>query len=136
MPKTNETPPPTETGPRAFSVILNQIGDGDCQQQLSEKLHQLVKNANAQAKARFATVKGSLTLKINVVADETGVAILGYNIGRKDPEPRRSTTTFWVDKGGNLTVENPRQIELGLRDVSKEKRLKDAGGDVAPAKEA
>jgi hypothetical protein len=114
--------PEEHAGPRSFAVLLQQIAEGECHTQLSEEFHQLVRAASKQAKARVAAVKGTLTLKITVNVDENDVVDLHYDIGRKEPAPRRARSAFWVDKTGNLTVSNPKQIELGLRSVGSDKR--------------
>jgi hypothetical protein len=35
----------------------------------------------------------------------------------KEPEAARERTVFWTTPSGNLTVENPRQTKLPLREV-------------------
>jgi hypothetical protein len=118
--------PEDEAGPRSFAVLLQQIADGECHTQLSEEFHTLVKATQKQAKARVAEVRGVLNLKVTVKVDEHDVVDLSYDITRKEPAPRRARSTFWVDKSGHIVAQNPKQIELGLKDVSKNRPAREA----------
>lgn len=132
---TNETKP-EEKGPRAFSVLLQKIGDGDCHNQLSEELHKLVKEIQKRSSEMSSAQKGKLTLTLSLAGDDAGTLDINYDIKVSAPKPRRPRSTFWIDKAGNVVDQNPRQIELGLRDVSKGKQQpRDVGGDGAPARE-
>lgn len=114
-------PLPDETGPRAFSVILQQIADGDAHSEVSAELQRLLKTMSARAKDQNKSLNGELTLKLKIAVDERGVLAIGYDVKTKEPSPKRAASTFWIDKAGNASVTNPRQIELGLRDVSDKK---------------
>lgn len=116
-----------DEGPRDFSRVLMLLDEGVAHAQLSEELHALAKAVTAQGKARNKTVAGAITLTLRLATDETGVIEVAYDISRKDPKPKRSTSLFWTTKGGNLTEHNPRQQSLpGLREVT---------GGRAPARE-
>jgi hypothetical protein len=113
-----------DEGPRDFGRILALLDEGVALCQLSEELQALTKAVVAQGKARQKTVAGRITLTLTLASDETGVVEAAYDISRKDPKPKRSTSLFWTTKGGNLTEHNPRQQVLPLREV--------AGGRAAP----
>jgi hypothetical protein len=59
---------------------------------------------------------GEITLKIKLIANEE-VITAGYAVAVKEPPQRNKASSFWVTKGGNLTVENPRQTKLPLKEV-------------------
>lgn len=105
-------------GPRSFSRVLALIDEGVAECQLSEELLALTRAVIAQGKARQKTVAGRLTLTLTLASDETGVVEVAYDISRKDPKPKRSTSLFWTTKSGNLTEHNPKQQSLPLREVT------------------
>lgn len=107
-----------DEGPRDFARVLALLDEGVASCQLSEELQTLTKAVIAQGKARNKTVAGRLTLTLQLATDETGVVEVAYDISRKDPRPKRSTSLFWTTKGGNLTEHNPKQQKLPLREVS------------------
>lgn len=107
-----------EASARAFVVLLQQIGDGDCHRQISQDLQQLVKTIQLRSKEQAKAVAGKLTLTLSISGEDDLIDI-AYDIKTTEPKPRRPRTTMWVDKSGNLTQQNPRQTMLGLKDVSK-----------------
>ena len=116
-----------EIAARSFTVFLGKIADGDLEVQASQELLALSKCISAQARAQQKEVKGTLTIKIGFAGDETGALDVSYAIERKEPKPRRARTTFWINREGNVVSQNPRQIELGLRDVSRKPAPRDVG---------
>lgn len=127
---------PESTGPRAFSVFLGKIAEGECHTQLSTELLALSKALLEQSKAQAKGVTGSLTLKLNFAAEE-GMLDVGYSISTTEPKPRRPRTVFWQDKNGNVVDENPKQGKLpGLRDVSARGPAQEAKTEGAAAREA
>ncbi len=117
MTETEPAAPGLEEGPRPFSRFIAMLGEGEAHTQLSDDLHRLGEALREQAVARHRSVKGALTLKLSLVADEQGVVSVDYDITRKEPQPTRPRSIFWLTKGGNLTEINPRQQSLPLRDV-------------------
>lgn len=115
--KSTKTEEKTEEGPRAFSVFIQDLAEGEAHRQLSEQLHKVAKAVLSEAKARGNKAAGSITLKLIVASNSQGVAGVRYDIDVKLPKPQKSDGVFWITKGGNLTVENPRQLKLGVRDV-------------------
>lgn len=112
---------------RSFVVFLGKVADGDLEVQASQDLLTLSKAIQTQARAQQKTVKGSLTITVDFAGDESGTLDVSYEIKRKDPKPRRARSVFWINKQGNVVSQNPRQIELGLRDVSRKPAPRDVG---------
>lgn len=109
MAKTSED---TEEGPRSFGVFLTHLGDGEALIALSKEQHDLLIALAEEADRTQSTVKGSLTLKIDFKVEHSGVVGAVYSIATKEPSPPRGGSIFWLSKGKNLTVENPRQKKL------------------------
>ena len=89
-----------DTGPRAFSVFLCKIAEGECHTQLSAELLASFEGAARKTKAQAKGVSGSLTLKLNFAAEE-GMLDVRYSISTTEPKPRRAPSVFWQDKNGN-----------------------------------
>lgn len=114
-----EKPPEEGEQPRDFSHFFNSLDDGNAAAEASVALQDLVKETAAKAAARMKPLVGTMTVTLAVAIDETGVSRVTYEIKAKPPKHKTQPSTFWVSKGGNLTPNNPRQVELAIRDVSK-----------------
>lgn len=123
-----EAPLSTETdeiereGPRSFGVFLHALADGEAMAACSNELHKLVSVLQDESLEQNAELKGELRLTIKVTADPKGHVAVSYDLATKEPKPVRSSSIMWITKGGNLTVENPRQQKLPLRDVDLSRR--------------
>ena len=109
-------PDTTQEGPRSFTRWLEKLGDGQAQADLSRAMFELGGTLRQQALER-GKCKGELTLKLTFDVDQFGQVLTGYSVKVKEPEPARPSSMFWLTKGGNFTVENPRQTSLPLREV-------------------
>ena len=121
--------PPDDEEARDFSHFFNSLDEGNAAAEASVALQELVKETSAKAAHRMKALVGTLNIALAVAIDETGVSRVTYEIKAKPPKHKTQPSTFWVSKGGNLTPNNPRQIELGIRDVS---RGQAPARDVAP----
>ena len=109
---------PKTEGPRSFSVLITGLDDGAVHSDLSAGLQSMVSEIADQARMKDGKVKGVFTLKLTVSVDPKGVAEVAADVTVKTPPRKRSPSTVWVTKGGNLTTEIPRQEKLPLRGVS------------------
>ncbi len=110
---------PTQEGPRAFARWFEKLGDGQAHFDMSRALFELGGVLRQQALER-GECKGELTLKLKFKVDPHLQVITSYQVTVKEPEPSRPASMHWLTKGGNLTVENPRQTSLPLREVVNE----------------
>lgn len=106
-----------EEGPRSFARVLEQLGSGDALPDINESFHELLVALRTQAMAQQSDVKGKFVLGLGITVDEKGVVGIVYDVKVTEPKPRRPGSVFWITRGGNLTVENPRQVKLPLVDV-------------------
>lgn len=116
-------------GPRSFSVFLNTLADGDAHTDLSMELHELTKALQEHAQKTGAVAKGELTVKFKFAVDARDAAAITYHVSSKRPEPTRAGSVFFVTKGGNLTVEHPRQTKLPLAEVPAPSAVEAPKGD-------
>jgi hypothetical protein len=66
--------------------------------------------------------KGVLQLQVIVTPNGDGVTVtVADKIKMTVPEGERGAAIFFVDEDGNLSRQNPRQIELPLREVGESK---------------
>lgn len=108
---------PKDEGARNFSVVLGQIGEGDLVEELSEGLHELVAFLKGHTETYHRDAKGSLTLVLAVNALGNGTITIAGDVKIKKPVKKRAGSTFFLTPGANLTLENPKQQKLPLREV-------------------
>lgn len=124
----------TIEGPRGFGTFLNQMDDGALMQELSEKLQLLSKVCGDYATRYQRAGKGTLTVTFNLTAIGATVQVAS-DVKVKEPKALRPGSTFWRTPGGNLTVENPRQQKLPLREVpTSGTKTKDISNEQAPVR--
>lgn len=96
-----------------FAFTLSQIRNGKTQEELSEKLNELIQSC------RDTEQKGSITLTITVRPDkgDSGQYFLRPEIKLKKPELAIGDTIFWGTPEGNLQRTDPAQGSLDLKIV-------------------
>lgn len=119
-----------DEGPRSFARFIESLADGAACSELSEELFGLSNKLQDESLARNTPVKGELTLKIKLAADPRGMVAIHYDVKRKDPVRPTSAGVMWLTKGGNLTAQNPKQLELGaLRQVKQREDVREVEHD-------
>jgi len=107
---------------RSFATLIGHHSDGelnnDATNEMAELLQALRKQAIIEGKA-----KGSITVTIAFEVDRRGVVSTAAEVKTKDPRPAKSGSVFWLTDGGALSVKNPKQQELPLRDVSANEKV-------------
>lgn len=104
-------------GPRSFGLVLGQCEEGQLHADLSEKLQKLNENLGQYA-AAFGSASGSISVTLNLKVDRKGTTTIHADVKVKEPTIARSPSIFWMNDSGNLDNKNPRQAELGFRDVN------------------
>jgi hypothetical protein len=105
-----------EEGARSFALLLQGLGDGALNAELSETLHDMNTKLSAHA-IDFSKAKGTLTLAIEIEIDRDGVVTLRPDVKTKLPKPARKAGRYWLTPGNNLSPENPKQTKLNLKEV-------------------
>jgi hypothetical protein len=122
-----KTPPKDEhreEGPRSFGVILQKVGDGAAEAELSRELFALTKTIKEEARMRPGKIKGTLTLKLEIEAEgDDGVVKVAFDVATKPPKPQRRNGHFWITEGGNLTSQAPKQTGLPFQDVANQRGI-------------
>jgi len=111
-------------GARSFALFLQQLADGDAHSELSQELHKLNGHCQRESKARGQSVTGSLSLALTLKYEPNGIVGIGYKVQRKEPSPTRQGSVFFLTEGGNLSVDNPRQQKLPLKEVGGEEPVR------------
>jgi len=105
---------------RPFTEVLAELGQQDANEELTGDLAQLVQDV------QLYTKPGEITLKIKVAPNGQSSVKVDYKITTKLPEPDRPQTMFFVDDNNGLRRNDPRQMNMPLRDVKAEETpLKD-----------
>lgn len=109
------TDPIAEDDPqvRPLAAALQEIDRGRLHRQGSNQLHELI-----AACLRFGK-DGDITIKVHIhVAnvDEARLEVSG-TVTTKLPQPSAKTSIFFVDENGNLTRQDPSQLEFDVNPV-------------------
>lgn len=115
-----------DIGPREFTEVLEDLAHGAVVERLTDRLGEIVHAVKETGSP------GMLTLKIKV--KRTGEhAAISADISCRKPELGMPETSFFFGRGGGLTREDPRQLELrDLRAAPAKPRVVGAAFDEAP----
>lgn len=107
-----------EEGPRSFAVLLREMGEGAVLAEANEELFKIIKLAQDEASDSNVPADVTFTLKLGFKAHPNGMVDTKYDIKSTPPKRRHGPVILYTTKDGNLTVRNPKQHELPLREVS------------------
>lgn len=93
---------------RPIFDVMSQIKGGAAIHDAAKDLNELVRAVKATGKA------GSLTIKLTVEPDKADdtVCTIQPDVTLKLPKKARAKGIFYIDDKGDLTREDPRQLEL------------------------
>jgi hypothetical protein len=100
-----------------FACLLNELDGGKLRDEASKKFADLMQYLHAYALDVHGRGKGCITLKLRACVDHTGIVSLDGEVEAKQPKPLRGQDSFYVTKRGGLSRNNPKQVELPLREV-------------------
>ena len=107
-----------DEGARSATRFIEQVADGQCNADLSHALHKLGLKLASECRQRNDKVSGEVSLRLKITAEPSGVVGVLYEVNAKEPKAKTSGSVFWLTKGGNFTVDNPKQQNLpGIREV-------------------
>ena len=102
-------------GPRGFLHFLERIGYGRAMQNLSEANHELGVALKQAWFDQKKGVKAKLKITISYAVDpEDGSVSIDLDYDVKKPKRLKPGCGMFITKGGNFTLDNPRQVELQL----------------------
>lgn len=119
-------------GARSFTVFLGQIDEGAVAADLTMVNHGLQKRLAKHAED-FGKAVGSLTLKLNFEHGRNGVVCVLADVATKEPKRKAEPSVFFLTKGSNLSLENPRAKQLPLIDVSAPEPVREVPESQRPA---
>ena len=103
---------------RDATQIINLLEDGELVCDLSNEIS-FVLDKLRDAAGPKSNAKGSVTLKLNFCVEGVSTEI-DAEIASKTPKNKRGRSFFFVTEDG-LSTEHPKQLSMGLEDVSKRK---------------
>jgi len=117
-----------DNGTWDFGVLLASIADGELRDEVSDELRELIEKLHERATASARTVKGTLTISLDVSMASNGMATFAPNVTGKLPRKVRKDTPFWLGKHG-LTQDNPKQQKLfrEVKEVGGTRTIKEPG---------
>lgn len=124
---------PEPEGPRGFAPFLQQIDDGELHTELSKTTQQLVGELYDFADRYRRPGKGTLTVTLSFSVDGNGAIAVAGDVKTKTPKKPRAASVFFRTPGNNLSIENPRQQKLPLREVpASQERPREVNTETAP----
>lgn len=108
---------------RPFADVLRDVGRGAVIDEAAHQLQTLVREVRESGK------KGTLTLKVEVapMKGNADVVALAVRADLKLPAGEPLAAVMFYDDDGNLLRDDPKQLQLSLREVPREtKELKNA----------
>ncbi|WP_377271880.1 hypothetical protein [Peterkaempfera sp. SMS 1(5)a] len=110
---THAAEPTTDTKPAEFASFLIGHLSGRVHDQISEEMHQLLEAVNAHGK------KGQLTITVTVEppkgAVDGGPVTIAVDSAVKAPKPVAPPAIYFLDRDGNATRNDPRQVAFDFR---------------------
>jgi hypothetical protein len=104
-----------DSGRKPFAAFVQEQRGGGLHGELSDRLAEVVQAVLAVEKP------GKLTLIVKVVPSKDGATvIITDEIKTILPEAPRGAGIFFVDADGNLSRQNPNQMEMPLREINRE----------------
>jgi hypothetical protein len=118
-----------DEGARSFARTLEQVDDGHGVVDMSIELQKLMQNLLEHAQRTQSDAKGVYSLKLGFSVAPNGITNIGYEVSVKTPKRKTGKTTMWLTAGGNLSVSNPRQQNLPLREVEASQHFQEVDND-------
>lgn len=103
---------------QTFNATLSQLEDGRVESELNDRLVELVNLMQQQERLVGGKPKGKLVLSLDLKL-EAGAFEIVADISTKRPKTPRARSILWATRDGQLTPQNPRQVEMELapRDI-------------------
>lgn len=120
----DRTSRPADQTIRGLDQILALLDNGNYLPQLLQDNEDLIQEIVDFGQAYGAKASGEVTIKIKYSTDRFGQIDIAAEHGVKAPKPPKSKATAWVADGGGLTVANPNQRRMELRDVGGKRELR------------
>ena len=109
-----------------FGVLVGTIADGEFVEEVTDELRLTVEALYERARNGNRSVKGTITISLDVGVGPNGLVVIDPNVASKLPRKVRRETPLYVGKNG-LTAENPKQQSLPLREVGRTQETKEVG---------
>jgi len=111
---------------KSFHMLLTRLETGALNQELTDAIHQAVREISDACLDRGGKHKSTITLKLEFAMDyKDKIVEITADVATKFPKaPRGRGGMFYCNSDGHLLRENPRQLTLD--DELAEKRLRDA----------
>lgn len=99
-----------------IGVLLATIADGELREEVSDEIKTTIEQLYERARNANRAVKGTITIALDIGVGANGLVVIDPNVTSKLPRKVRRETPLYIGRNG-LTVENPKQQALPLREV-------------------
>lgn len=102
---------------RGIDAILSIADGGQYMPVLTQEMQELIEKTRDHALAYRVKAKCKLTLSIELVIDPFGQIDLAAEHKLTEPKAPKAKAVAWATEGGGLTVANPNQRSMEIREV-------------------
>lgn len=115
---------PREPSIRGIDQTLALLDNGNYLPTLLQENEALIREIVDFSQAYGAKAAGEISIKVKYSTDRFGQVEITAEHSIKAPKAPKSKATAWVADGGGLTVANPNQRRMELRDVGGKRELR------------
>lgn len=109
---------------RGLDQILGVLDNGQYLPQVLDASDKLIAEISDFSQAYGTKASGSLTLTIKYSTDRFGQVEVEAQHSVKEPKPPKSKATVWRSDNGGLTIANPNQRSMEIREVNGRRELR------------
>ena len=110
---------------RNIAKIINELEGGDFQHELSNAVQDLMADMEEVRQDFRGKPEGSVTITLKFKNDDGVIDVKSEFKVSKPKRPRRKTI-YWLTDQHLLSLTNPRQLDMGFRDVNRRDQAIDA----------
>jgi len=102
---------------KTFTHFMNGLRHGKFAPLVTDEWNALLREVNSSAIDNTAVVKGKLVITLGVTINALGEAQVVADVKKTAGKPKAVSNNYYVTEDG-LSTEDPRQVELPLREVA------------------
>ena len=110
--------------PRSFARLLLEIGEGEAETELTEKLNKLLVKLEEEAERTNGAAKGKIQFELSMQVAANGTVSINYSSKVTEPKPVRPNSVMFL-KDGHLQRESPRQMNMYPTEVPRNQTVAD-----------
>lgn len=114
---------------RSLDQILSLADNGQYQPVLMQEHDKLIEEMVDFSQAFGTKASGKIQITLSYSTDRFGQIELGVEHKVTPPKAPKAKATVWTADGGGLTIANPNQKRMDIREVNGKRELRTPGAD-------